>query len=85
MEKRRIREEKKAERKSKDQKCCQTNSGKATKIDPTDLEHMVEELDLASDTSTEDEAICPSCGKLFSTDEPNELWVFCDKCSQWYV
>ena len=46
--------------------------------DPEQLERLFE-LSLESD----DDAVCPKCGLLYSADEDN-LWVCCDKCSLWY-
>ncbi len=31
---------------------------------------------------TRDDAICPTCGKVYSED--SDLWVCCDECVRWY-
>lgn len=85
IEKRRIREEKKAEKerlkKEREEKKKQKKLTKQVQKagdDPEQLERLFE-LSLESD----DDAVCPKCGLLYSADEDN-LWVCCDKCSLWY-
>ena len=91
-ERKRVREEKKAEKerlkKEKEQKKKQKAKAKKAKQPVEDLETVLEGLTLddgtAGDDATEDEAICPKCAKLYSSDTENELWICCDKCYQWY-
>jgi len=85
------REEKKAKKeikKGKRTKKKQKYKAEKAKQPVEDLETMLEGLTLsdgtAGDDATDDEAICPKCGKLYSSDTENELWVCCDKCYQWY-
>jgi hypothetical protein len=51
------------------------------KVQQPDLDVVLEELIIADD---EEDAICPNCGKVFSSDTDKEIWICCDKCSQWY-
>lgn len=80
--------EKERLKKEKEQKKKQKAKSKKAKQPVEDLETVLEKLTLddgtAGDDATEDEAICPNCGKLYSSDTENELWVCCDKCYQWY-
>ena len=84
-ERRRIREEKKAQRealkKERQEKKKQRELAKQSQVEPLHVEEMLAELALSGDES--DDAACPKCGLLYSTDNDN-LWVCCDKCELWY-
>ena len=64
-------------KKGKRTKKKQKAKSKKAKQPVEDLETMLEKLTLddgtAGDDATEDEAICPNCGKLYSSDTENEL------------
>ena len=84
-------EEKKAKKeikKGKRTKKKQKEKAEKAKQPVEDLETVLEGLTLsdgtAGDDANDNEAICPKCGKLYSSDTENELWVCCDKCYQWY-
>lgn len=51
--------------------------------DNGELESLLTGLSISSSESDkdEDEAICPKCGMLYSSD--SGLWVGCDSCDQW--
>ncbi len=88
LEKKRIREEKKAEKEKlkgrADKRKKPNKAAKEAVSTTTELEITIEKLNLDTSSTSEDEAICPSCGKMFSTDSSDEMWVCCDKCSRWY-
>ena len=34
-------------------------------------------------TSDEDDAVCPECGKIFA-DDADGFWICCDGCDRWF-
>ena len=74
-ERKREREEKKWKERDKEQRKTERGRGKELNI-------IVEEFENLAIDSSDDEATCPKCGTLCSTD--SGLWICCDKCDQWY-
>lgn len=55
---------------------------KKQETDGKTVEDLFAGMQLCEDESSEDDAVCPKCGAMYSAD--SGVWICCDGCESWY-